>query len=73
MAQGSGAEWEILGIRQLAAVDEQAEVFTGTLLVQRPGAAEPVEVLAVRVQRTVLAEVEAYLSRLLARSRGRRG
>jgi hypothetical protein len=65
--------WEILGIRQLAAVDERAEEFAGTLLVQRPGAAEPLEPIAIRVRRAVLVEVEAYLARLLARSRGVRG
>lgn len=73
MEQGPRAECEILGIRQLAAVDERAETFTGTVLVHRPGGAEPVEAVAVRVKRTVLIEVEDYLARLLARSRGRRG
>jgi hypothetical protein len=62
--------WEILGIRQLAAVDERAEEFEGTLLVHRRGAAEPVESVAVRVKRTVLAELEGYVGRLLRRSRG---
>ena len=64
-------EWEILGIRQLAATDERADEFVGTLLVHRRGAPDPVETLAVTVKRTVLAEVEAYLARLLRRSRGR--
>ena len=68
-----GDEWEILGIRQLAATDERAEVFTGTLLIHRPGAAEPVEPVAVTVKRPALVELEAYVARLLARSRGRSG
>jgi len=65
--------WEILGIRQLAATDERAERFEGTLLVHRPGVDEPVEPLAVSVKRSVLVEVEGYLRRLLERSRGRVG
>ena len=65
-----GETWEILGIRQLAAVDERAEQFTGTLLVHRRGAAEPVEAIAVVVKRSVLAELEGYVARLLKRSRG---
>jgi hypothetical protein len=65
--------WEILGIRQLAATDERAELFEGTLLIHRPGAAEPVEPVAVTVKRSVLVEVEGYLRRLLERSRGRTG
>jgi len=64
-------EWEILGIRQLAATDERAEEFQGTLLVHRPGTADPLEPLPVRMKRTVLVEMEGYLARLLARSRGR--
>ena len=70
MERASG-EWEILGIRQLAATDERAEEFQGTLLVHRPGSADPLEPLPVRVKRAVLVEMEAYLARLLARSRGR--
>ncbi|HZS32572.1 MAG TPA: hypothetical protein VFC42_04275 [Methylomirabilota bacterium] len=66
-------EWEILGIRQLAATDECADEFAGTLLVHRPGSADPLEPLPVRVKRTVLVELETYLARLLARSRGRAG
>jgi hypothetical protein len=68
-----GEEWEILGLRQLAAVDEHVEEFTGTLLVHRPGTGEPLETLAIRVKRSVLVEIEAYVARLLARSRARRG
>lgn len=66
-----GGEWEILGIRQLAATDERAEEFHGTLLVHRPESADPLEPLPVRVKRSVLVEMEGYLARLLARSRGR--
>ncbi|HEV8310426.1 MAG TPA: hypothetical protein VGW35_22410 [Methylomirabilota bacterium] len=66
-------EWEILGIRQLAAVDERAEEFSGTLLVHRRGGAEPVEAMAVTAKRAVLAELEGYLTRLLRRSRGLAG
>lgn len=63
-------EWEILGIRQLAATDERAQEFTGTLLVHRPGATDPVETIAVTVKRSVLDELESYLVKLLKRSRG---
>jgi hypothetical protein len=70
MAEADG-QWEILGIRQLAATDERAEEFAGTLLVHRAGSADPLEPVTVRVKRTVLVEMEAYLARLLARSRGR--
>ena len=69
MAEGRG-EWEILGIRQLAATDERAEEFAGTLLIHRRGTPDPVEPIAVTVKRTVLAELEAYVTRLLKRSRG---
>jgi len=62
--------WELLGIRQLAATDERAEEFRGTLLIHRGGAAEPVEAVPVTVKRTVLAEIEVYVTRLLRRSRG---
>jgi hypothetical protein len=65
-----GEPWEILGIRQLAATDERAEVFGGLLLVHRAGSPEPVEPVAVIVKRSVLAEIEADLARLLRRSRG---
>lgn len=64
--------WEILGVRQLAATDERAEEFRGTLLVHRPGADEPVEVISVSVKRSILADLESYLGRLLQRSRGLR-
>jgi hypothetical protein len=62
--------WELLGVRQLAATDERADEFAGTLLVHRQGATEPVEVVEVRVARAVLEEIERYLARLLDRSRG---
>lgn len=62
--------WEILGLRQLAAIDERAEEFSGTLLVHRRGNPQPVEAIGVVVRRTVLVELEGYLARLLARSRG---
>ncbi|MGH7319332.1 MAG: hypothetical protein ACRELA_06860 [Candidatus Rokuibacteriota bacterium] len=62
--------WELLGIRQLAATDEYAEEFTGTLLIHRRGATEPVETIEVTVKRAVLTELESYVTRLLRRSRG---
>jgi hypothetical protein len=62
--------WEILGIRQLAATDERADEFAGTLLVHRRGSPQPVETLGCVVKRSVLVELEGYVSRLLARSRG---
>jgi len=71
MGPSGGGEWEILGIRQLAAVDERAEVYTGTMLVHRSDSAEPIEPIAIRVKRSVLVEMEGYLAKLLVRSRGR--
>lgn len=65
--------WEILGIRQLAATDEEAREFTGILLVHRPGSADPVESVVITAKRSVLSEVTEYLGRLLRRSRGRSG
>jgi len=64
--------WEILGIRQLAATDEDAEEFTGILLVHRPESRDPLEPVAITAKRSVLAELQEYLARLLRRSRGRR-
>jgi hypothetical protein len=64
--------WEILGVRQLAATDERAETFAGTLLVQRRGDGQPLEPIEVTVTRPVLEELAAYLARLLQRSRGLR-
>ncbi len=63
-----GNEWELLGVRGLAATDESAEEFTGTLLIHRVAGSEPVEAVSVRVKRSVLAELRANLSRLLQRS-----
>jgi hypothetical protein len=60
--------WEVLTLRGLAALDQRAEEFTGTLVIHRAGSAEPVESVAVRVKRTVLAELHETLGRLLARS-----
>jgi hypothetical protein len=65
----SDETWEILGIRQLAATDERAEEFSGTLLVHRAGG-EPVIPQTVTIKRAVLAEMAAYLGRLLERSQG---
>ncbi len=67
--------WEILTLRGLAATDERAEEFTGTLVIHRAGSREPVESVAVRVKRSILVEMHETLGRLLARSTGlaRRG
>jgi hypothetical protein len=62
--------WEVLTLRGLAATDERAEEFTGTLVIHREGSAEPVESVRVRVKRTVLDELHATVGRLLARSIG---
>jgi hypothetical protein len=64
--------WEVLTLRGLAAVDERAEEFTGTLVIHRVGSPEPVESVAVRVKRTMLAEMHETVGRLLARSTGLR-
>ena len=63
-----GETWEILTLRGLAATDERAEAFTGTLVVHRVGATEPVETVPVTVKRSVLVELHETLGRLLARS-----
>lgn len=60
--------WEVLTLRGLSATDERAEEFTGTLVIHRVGTDEPVESVAVRVKRSVLAELHDGLGRLLARS-----
>lgn len=57
-------------LRGLAATDERAEEFTGTLVIHRVGSPEPVESVPVRVKRTVLVEMHQTLGRLLARSTG---
>jgi hypothetical protein len=60
--------WEVLMLRGLAAIDQRAQEFTGTLVIHRVGSAEPVESVGVHVKRTVLAELHETLGRLLARS-----
>lgn len=61
-------QWELLGIRGLAATDASAEEFVGTLLMHREASGEPVEAIQVRVKRSILTELSQSLSRLLARS-----
>jgi hypothetical protein len=63
-----GTGWELLGIRGLAATDETAEEFVGTFLIHRIGSPEPVEAIEVRVKRSILADLESSLGRLLQRS-----
>jgi hypothetical protein len=63
-------EWEILTLRGLAATDERADEFTGTLVIHRVGSKEPVESITVRVRRSVIREMEETLGRLLKRSTG---
>jgi hypothetical protein len=72
---GMAETWELLTLRGLAATDERAEEFAGTLVIHRVGTAEPVESVSVRVKRSVLNELHDHLGRLLARSTGfrRRG
>jgi len=60
--------WEILTLRGLAATDERAEEFTGTLVIHRTGSSEPVESVTVHVKRSVVTELHETLGRLLARS-----
>jgi hypothetical protein len=60
--------WEILTLRGLAATDERAEKFVGSLVIHREGNPEPVE--SVAIKRTVLTELHENLGRLLARSTG---
>lgn len=62
--------WEVLTLRGLAATDERADEFTGTLVLHREGSAEPVESIRVRVKRSVLAELHQTVGRLLTRSLG---
>jgi hypothetical protein len=69
---GMAEAWELLTLRGLAATDERAEAFTGTLVIHRLGSTEPVESVAVEVKRTVLAELHQTLGRLLTRSTGLR-
>jgi hypothetical protein len=63
-------EWEILTVRGLAATDERAEEFTGTLVIHRVGSTEPVESIRVRVRRSIVREMHETLGRLLKRSTG---
>ena len=62
--------WEILTLRGLAATDERAEEFTGTLVIHRAGSTEPVESVTVRVRRSIVRELHESLGRLLKRSTG---
>lgn len=62
--------WEILQLRGLAALDERAEEFTGTLVIHKVGGAEPVESITVRVKRSMLSELHQTIGRLLTRSTG---
>ncbi|MGH7354144.1 MAG: hypothetical protein ACRELS_06120 [Candidatus Rokuibacteriota bacterium] len=66
MAEG----WEVLTMRGLAATDERAEEFTGTLVIHRVGSPEPVENVTIRVKRSILSELHDNVGRLLARSTG---
>ena len=63
-------EWEILTVRGLAATDERAEEFTGTLVIHKVGSPEPVENVTVRIKRSIVRELHESLGRLLARSTG---
>ena len=63
-------EWEILTLRGLAAVDERAEEFTGTLVIHKTGSSEPVENVTVRIKRSIVRELGDNCSRLLKRSTG---
>ena len=65
---GMAEEWEVLMLRGLAATDERAEEFVGTLVIHRAGSNEPVESITVRVKRAVLSELGDTVGRLLARS-----
>jgi hypothetical protein len=63
-------EWEILTVRGLAAADERAEDFTGTLVIHRVGSPEPVENVTIRIRRSAVRELQETLARLLKRSTG---
>jgi hypothetical protein len=63
-------EWEILTLRGLAATDERAEEFTGTLVIHRAGSGEPVESVTIRIRRSIVRELHESLGRLLKRSTG---
>ncbi len=62
--------WEVLTLRGLAATDERAEEFTGTLVIHRIGSPEPVENVTIRVKRSILTELRDNVGRLLTRSTG---
>ena len=62
--------WEFLQLRGLAATDERAEEFTGTLVIHKLGSAEPVESVTLRVKRSMLTELHENIGRLLTRSTG---
>ena len=62
--------WEFLQLRGLAATDERAEEFTGTLVIHKVGSTEPVESVLLRVKRSMLTELHENIGRLLARSTG---
>jgi hypothetical protein len=63
-------EWEVLTLPGLAATDERAEEFVGTLVIHRVGSLEPVESIQIRVKRSVLTELHTIVGRLLSRSVG---
>jgi len=67
---GMADTWELLQMRGLAAVDERAEEFTGTLVIHKVGSTEPVESIPVRVKRSMLTELHETVGRLLTRSTG---
>ncbi len=62
--------WEFLQLRGLAARDERAEEFTGTLVIHKIGSTEPVESVTIRVKRSMLTELHDTIGRLLVRSTG---
>jgi hypothetical protein len=62
--------WEFLQLRGLAAIDERAEEFTGTLVIHKLGNTEPVESVVLRVKRSMLMELHETIGRLLTRSTG---
>lgn len=62
--------WELLQLRGLAAGDERAEEFTGTLVIHKIGSPEPVESITIRVKRSMLSELHDTIGRLLTRSTG---
>ena len=62
--------WELLQMRGLAAVDERAAEFTGTLVIHKVGSTEPVESITVCVKRSMLTELHETVGRLLTRSTG---